>query len=426
MVSAIYLPFFMTMTLIAGHLLQLGSESLFFGSYDAQGYKQLADYYTSLGNSQRPSDFLLKVRPFLFPLFLGLYRVVGIAGVQLLQILLNVASLWLLFVAIKSFSGRSWIAGICTTVLALTPTFNFIAFHALTETFSIFLICVFVVCIVDHFQEDQPASLYMAAFVISLLLCVKPVVMPIWLLLIAYCGIRWLGEKRRTVWQPLLIATPVVSQLVISSIVTGSGTVASFGAVGLSAWYFPGVYGEKEYGRFVGSDTPEGQEGLRRYPELKDKLAYLASNYDVAIKTYVSLLIGQHMLAGSNFVRDGIPITEQNEQVLLSLQKYSRRLGRLFTFLHAIMFALIALTVVSGTSMNVKRTMLVCYLFAVLLILPLPLAYWQGDRYIFLLEPLWLVAYGSLVSLLITQWSERWGAVVLRGSEEGVHGESKR
>ena len=97
-ISAAYLSTFIFLTSMTGHLFYLGEESLFFNPLgDGPGYKLLADYYTSLGNSLRPSDFMLEVRPFLYPLFIGLYRVIGIAGVQLIQIMMNVVSLWLLF-----------------------------------------------------------------------------------------------------------------------------------------------------------------------------------------------------------------------------------------------------------------------------------------------------------------------------------------
>jgi hypothetical protein len=128
LISAIYLPALMVLTVITGHLPHIGDPSLFFGTPDAEGYRVLADYYTSFGYAERPSDFLLQMRPFLFPVYLGLYRLIGVAGMQVTQILMNVLSLWLVFVSIKSLSNRSWVAGLGATALGLTPSFNFIAF----------------------------------------------------------------------------------------------------------------------------------------------------------------------------------------------------------------------------------------------------------------------------------------------------------
>ncbi len=137
-IAVVYLPFLLALSLVTGYLQRLGDASVFFSSTDAQGYKLIADYYTSLGDSERPSDYLLALRPFVFPIYLGFYKVIGVAGVQVLQMILNVASLWLVCVSTKALSHRSWIAVLCTLVLALTASFNFLVFHGLTESLSLF------------------------------------------------------------------------------------------------------------------------------------------------------------------------------------------------------------------------------------------------------------------------------------------------
>src|SRR5688572_27030211 len=89
-ISALYLPFLFLLSAVSGHLFYLGEASVFFNSSsDAPEYKLIADYYASLGKSERPSNYLLELRPFMFPLYLGLYHVLGIAGMQLLQMLIN-------------------------------------------------------------------------------------------------------------------------------------------------------------------------------------------------------------------------------------------------------------------------------------------------------------------------------------------------
>jgi hypothetical protein len=396
----------MVLALITGHLPRIGDPSVFFATNDAQGYRLLADYYTSFGHAERPSDFLLQMRPFLFPVYLGLYRLIGVAGIQVIQILMNIVSLWLVFVSIKSLSNRSWVAGLCATALALTPSFNFIAFHALTETVSIFLICVFIALIVDHFQKDRQSSLFVATFAVSLILCMRPVVLPFWILLVGYCGTYWLRQRSRALWQPLLIIAPILCQLMISWAVTGSGTVASVGAHGFATWFFPVVYGQQEYGKFSHRKTPEGQEGLSRYPESKDKLLYVAKHYPTAIKSYLSLLIGEHLLAGSNFVVAGIS-EHAGRPIMRFLEWWSAKLSRVFACIHVFMLGVMTFWIISGRPLFAEKAALACYVFAILLILPAALAYWQGDRYIVLAEPLWLVTYGALSSRMADEWSRR-------------------
>jgi hypothetical protein len=405
-ISALYLPAFFIVAWLSGHLYNLGNESLFFSSTDSIGYRAIADYYASLGNSERPSDDLLGLRTFLFPLYLGLYRLIGIAGVQVLQMMMNTASLWLVFVSLKSLSSRSWIAGVSTTLLALTPSFNFLVFHALTESLSIFLVCVFIALIVDHFTHFRQASLAIAALVVSILLCVRPIVLPFWIFFVAYYVICWLRDQKRRVWQLIAIMTPVLCQVILAFMMTGSAVrLSSIGGVGVSTWYFPLVYGQTEYGRFVGRKSPEAQEGLRRFPLLKDKLLYVTENYRAGIKVYLSILIGEHLLAGSNFVRVAGQADDVNRRVGVYLEKWSYQLSQVFACVHAIMFGVMVWLMVSMRKVPAEKAILVCYIFAILLIVPAAIVYMQGDRYVLLAEPLWLVAYGTLVALLINRWS---------------------
>lgn len=405
-IAAAYLSLFILLTSMTGHLFRLGDESLFFNPLgDGPGYKLIADYYTSLGRSEKPSDFFLQIRPFLYPLFIGLYHVIGVAGLQLLQIIMNVVSLWLLFISIKTLSARSWIAGLCTVALALIPTFSFIALNAYSETLSLFLICLFIAFAVDHFQHDHQSSLFMAGFAVSLLACVRPVAMPFWILFVAYCGIAWLRDRKRTVWQPVLILSPVLCQVLISLMLTGPTTGVVESSSLFSRMYFPAVYGQKEYGRFVGRKTPEAQEALTQYPGMKEQSRYVIENYPVSIKTYLSLLLGENLMAGSNFVGFGVSGDTGNQQAVLYLRKWSAKLNRLFAVGHALMLVVITFGVITGSRIIGDRAVLTFYVFALLLVLPAGFVYWQGDRYVFLSAPLWLVAYGTLFSRLIEGWS---------------------
>ena len=414
-ITAIYIPAFILMTWFSGHLFYLGDESLFFmAESDAPGYRLISDYYTSLGSSERPSDFLLRVRNFMFPLYLGLYRLIGIAGMQGLQVIMNALSLWLVFESVRALTRRTWIAGLCGTVLAITPSFNYLALHGLTETLSIFLVCVFIALMVDHFQYDRRTSLYMAAVVVSLLFCIRPIVLPFWIVLVAYCGWCWLRDQERRVWQPLIIMVPLLCQMFVSSLVTGSVTLVSVGAQGISTWFFPAVYGNQEYGRFVGRKSLEAQEGLRRFPELGDKLAYMTHNYKTTIKTYLSLLVGEHLMAGSNYIRTVPPGDQRHTGARDLLVRWSFLLARVFTGMHVVMFIVVLFLAGSGKIGFGNEATVTCYVFTVFLILPAPLGYLQGDRYMVLTEPLWLVAYGSLASLFIERWSIRFSSTLIQ------------
>jgi hypothetical protein len=130
-IAGLYVPFLGVMTAMTGHLSHLGDASLLFYPFgDGPGYTKLGDYYTSsFGLARRPAELFLEVTPFLYPLYLGLYRVTGVTGVQLLQVLMNVVSLWCVYVSVMSLTSRSTIAALCTVILAVTPSFSILAFY---------------------------------------------------------------------------------------------------------------------------------------------------------------------------------------------------------------------------------------------------------------------------------------------------------
>ena len=402
-ISASYLPFFFLLSWISGHLHYWGESSLFFSSWtDADIYKVMADYYMSGGNSVVPSDFQLKLRPFVYPMFLGLYHVLGIAGVQALQLLMNTASLWLVFLSIKSLSNRSGIAAFSTALLAVTPSFNFLVFHAMTESLSILLVCVFIALVVDHYKNPKHVPLFWAALVMSTLLCARPIVFPFWMAFFAYYVMHWRRERNRTIWQPIITVTPLLCQLTLTLVVTGSPSLASQGGtLSISDWFFPRVYVTNEYGRFTGRKSMEAQEGKRQYPDLKDKAAYLIRNYGLSLKMYLYILISSNLTAGSHYLKQSAESDSENNTPLVYLQASSIYLNRFFVCIHILMAAVLVWLMASGRKIYEDKAVMMFYLFAAFLILPAGFVYDQGDRYILLASPLWLVAHSVLIVLLL-------------------------
>ena len=402
-ISALYLPSFVLLSWISGHLHYWGESSLFFSSWtDADVYKVMADYYMSGGNSVVPSDFQLKLRPFVYPMFLGLYHVLGIAGVQALQLLMNTASLWLVFLSIKSLSNRSGIAIFSTALLAVTPSFNFLVFHAMTESLSILLVCVFIALIVEHYKNPDQVPLFWPAVVMSLLLCTRPIVFPFWMAFFAYYSISWLRSSTRSIWQPIVSITPVICQLTITLVMSGSPSLASMGGtVSISDWFFPRVYEANEYGRFTGRKSMEVQEGKRLYPDLKDKAVYLIKNYGLSLKMYLYILISSNLGAGSHYLKQSSESDSENNRPLVYLQAFSMYLNRFFVCIHVVIAALMVWLMASGRKIYEDMIVMMFYLFAAFLILPAGFVYDQGDRYILLASPLWLVAHSALAGLFL-------------------------
>jgi len=401
-IAGLYLSLFLLVTWHSGHLRLLGDETIFFyASSDAAGYKQLADYTVSLGTTERPSEYLLKHRDFLFPLYLSTYHLIGVGGVQLLQIAMNVVSLWLVFIALEITTRRLWLAIVGSTLLAVTPSFTFLAFYALTETVSLLIIALFAMLMVLHFRYNRSYYLPIAVGLLSLLVCIRPIVLPFWIIVTVCYLFIWRRNQKVPSWQAALMVSPVFCQLLFSFLMTGSPAVASVGSVAFESWFFPAVYQAQEYGQFEGRKSPQALEGLRRFPEFSDKVIYMMQNLRATAKTYLSLLFGEHLTAGSNFVKTGTGTDNERGTLLSATLRWSVRLNQTFLCLHVIALVGVLVLMVSGNSLLIGPISLLLYLFTLFLILPAGLAYMQGDRYILLAEPLWLIAHGALLARLL-------------------------
>ena len=396
-IAILYLSVFLLVTWYSGHLRLWGSETIFFySSNDATGYKQLADYAVSLGKTERPSDYLLKHRDFLFPLYLSTYHLIGVGGLQLLQIAMNVVSLWLVFISLEITTRRLWLAIVGTALLAVTPSFTFLALYALTETVSLLLIALFGMLMVLHFHRGGAQYVPLSVGVLSLLVCIRPIVLPFWVIVTVFYLFVWRRSHDVPTWHAASLISPVFCQLLFSFLITGSPAVASVGSVAFEEWFFPVVYEVQEYGQFTGRKSDQAMEGLRRFPEFLDKVIYIVQNLRTTVVTYLSLLIGEHLTAGSNFVKTGVETDDGAGGVRAATLLWSVHLNQAFLCLHVTVLLGLLILMVSGKQLLVEPISLLLYMFTAFLILPAGLAYMQGDRYIVLAEPLWLVAHGTL------------------------------
>ena len=272
----------------------------------------------------------------------------------------------------------------------------------MTESLSILLVCVFIALIVEHYKNPDQVPLFWPAVVMSLLLCTRPIVFPFWMAFFAYYSISWLRASTRSIWQPIVSITPVICQLTITLVMSGSPSLASMGGtVSISDWFFPRVYEANEYGRFTGRKSMEVQEGKRLYPDLKDKAVYLIKNYGLSLKMYLYILISSNLGAGSHYLKQSSKSDSENNRPLVYLQAFSMYLNRFFVCIHVVIAALMVWLMASGRKIYEDMIVMMFYLFAAFLILPAGFVYDQGDRYILLASPLWLVAHSALAGLLL-------------------------
>ena len=210
-ISLFYIILIILMTGIigTGHMVYFGNEDLFFWAPDSKDYRQLAEFY-SFGDSNPPSNDSILLRPYLYPAFLSIYKVIGIGGFQYLQIILNVLSIFFLYNSILLLTNKKYISIIFSAILAITPTFNLIVFYALTETLTIFILSLFIYFLTKGYINKEIRNYIFAGMAISLLLCIKGNFLPFFFiyLMFLYYNLIKIKNKKKAILILIIISIP--------------------------------------------------------------------------------------------------------------------------------------------------------------------------------------------------------------------------
>lgn len=377
---------------------ELGSlahlEEIVFSAPDAQGYRRIADFF--VGGAEHPGAELLALRPFLFPLLLATYHVIGVVGVVVLQWLLNLCTVFVTFSTLTRITGspRVGIAG--AGVLILHPTFSLIALHALSEPLALALMAAAVSRLVVFFVTGEQRSLGMGCFLLCAASCAKPVYLPICYATCAYAAWGLLRDRRRTgraLALAALAASPLFVQLLLSFLLTGQPTISTAGRVNFENRFFPAVVGFERGTGLIPYDHSEAKAARARYPALGDKVRFVAAHPAATVEA-VGYLLRSNVLSSSNFVRSP-PELFPAGRLGNWLERWSGLLNAAIARLHVL-----AAVVLVGAALRRIRGipawagLLACASYVVLLMSVL--AYWQGDRLILAAVPIWIVAYASM------------------------------
>ena len=112
-------------------------DQVMFSAPDARGYLRLSNFI--LGGEEADARWLATIRPFLYPLFLSLHRVLGVPGFFLTQWALNLATVVITFRTARRLTRSTGWALLGVGLLLSNLTFTFISLHALSETLGFFL-----------------------------------------------------------------------------------------------------------------------------------------------------------------------------------------------------------------------------------------------------------------------------------------------
>jgi hypothetical protein len=368
-----------------------------FDSYDSKGYLELARFFT--GRAEPAAASLIALRPFVYPLFLTLHFSTGIAGFVLLQWCANLVTLTATFASVRRATGSQVFGLLASLLLALHPTFSFIALHALTESLASALLSIAVYGIVRSGCDPRGRFYFLATILLAAATCAKPIYLPFFVVWLLYAAVTLARARRSTampgLWIPLAVS-PILVQLFLSLHFAGTPTISNAGAGNFEERFFPAVHRFATTGKFVNYKSDEARAADAAFPGLSPKLAFVLSHPGAALRAE-SFLLAKNLTEGSSFVRSPSAVIADpglGEQ----LDDFAEHLNSGLAFVHiAGVLGVAGLLWRAGREERVATIALLAILSYSTLVLT-TLTYWQGDRLILSAAPAWIVLYACLLA----------------------------
>ncbi len=395
-----YICWALFLTGATGHLANIGQ--VFASEYDARGYLLYSDYLIGRGDTDPPA--VAALRPFLFPLFLGLRPVVGAVGVVLLQFVLNGFTIVLVMAAIHRLT-RSRVASFFAMVPFFTSvSFTFLALHALAETLAMVLVAAFIFFFSGFSVTRDSRLFFLSLFVLSLAVCAKPVLFPALLAIVLMGGVMFIRlaqaksalRPRAAIAMLALSVVPILVQLSITFAISGRPVISRAGTLNFTTRFFPAVVGYVEDGRigrkdFLAYNQPDAKAAVARFPGMVNKGRFLAAHpWETAIVTHF-LLVEMNLQAASPHVLRPVEAVV-NEKAARLLFQFSRRANRLMTGVHALFLPVVAIGLWLA-SREIRYVIVAAAVLNYSVLLLSALSYWQGDRLITAALPAWTFLY---------------------------------
>jgi hypothetical protein len=402
-------------------------EEVIFSTPDSQGYRAVSEWLC--GQNDGFNLKLFTLRPFFYPLFLASRVLVGDLGIVLLQLALNSITTGLLFLTVWRLVRSTVVATLATFPLLTNLTFGLIAFHALSETLSMFLLTAHLFFLVHLLAAARRSSWeeVVAGVSISLAVCTKPAFLPYWLFLVTFAV--WESRKillgnvatdgnhhRRTklriarVGLFLVAGSPVLVQLSLTRALTGEAVLSVSGRLAIETRFFPVAYGMATAQGFLRYDDERAIQARREYPTLGAKLAFLAANPAAAARAMRITVWDMNWRSPSSFTSQPVSAI-RDMRTAKALTEISRSVNKVYSWLHLVFSPLwlLVLVAVPGNGTGRRILVLVAVLNCSLLLGPAA-GYAQGDRLILTAMPAWLLLYPFVLSRLLRRFRREQGS----------------
>lgn len=353
-------------------------------------------------------------RPFLYPLLVLLSRsVAGIRGIWISQVLLWLASGILLYCSLYRLCARLWVALAGVAVFAANLTLLLLTFHVLTETLTLFLLCVGLMAVACRQRMGEAVFRSCLLADSALLTVTKPVFLGLFFpaLVFALLGFKHPTTRKALIGlggMILLAASPVLVQVGIMKTQHNSFAISRIGYFTVNRYAFAALYGGLNH-----LPLEPAREAVKQY-STSQMLTYALRRPGPAFQVWRRLL-RVNLTAGS--ATTDLP----RRQRLLS--RLMKRMNSIYYHLHIAMILPVVLCLLLAW-MKEKYDLLsklMMLLIPVLLVFATSgLSFRQADRLVAPVLPVWLTLYALVLTVLI-----RWTRAVNFESIPGASGQGR-
>lgn len=361
-------------------------ERYFWWANDSRSYQRAGEWIFG-----RSDGTAISIRPWLYPLLLGLTRTLFGSGAEnvmwIVQFLLWLASGAFLYLALQSGTRSTILAMIGAAFFYSHPSPLILTFHGMTETLNIFLISLFAWVLTTTSQK----RMYYAILLIALATVTKPIYL---IFLIVLIGISFLQIKQpgrlKQAGLIALLLIPIWIQLLLSYSASGRFTISGIGSYTFKNYLVADVYLHAE-----GTEWRETMELIEDW-DLRQQLDYLWQHKRGTLVAIRNHLIDSNLWTGSFFT-----LGEGNR-----MDGFAMSMNAFAAYLHLLMAPLVLYYLLSPRYKNQKQIIALLYLGCIIQWLTSGISTGQEDRLLMTAIPLWIVTYLLVFRGIFSQASQ--------------------
>jgi hypothetical protein len=360
-------------------------QKYFWWADDSRDYRLTGDWMFG-----REQATVIDVRPWVYPLFVGLARTIFAANAErvlwISQFVMWLASTGFIYLTLYNATRKVCVGILGATLFFTHPSPLALTFHGMTETVNILLLCIFC-----WLMSTNVKSRYLfAIFLFSLLTTTKPtyqIQLTLLLIYVAIHAFRALGKPSlKQIGLGLLVLIPIWIQLAISFSYNQTLSISNIGPNTFKYFFVAIVYQREE--------NKEWRQSMKEIEtwDVKQELSYLWAHQRETLLTYRRNLIDNNQWVGSFFIRG-----ENNRMI-----GFVETANAISIYLHLLMLPLMFYFLLSEKYTENKE--LIALIYAVFLIQTLVsgISTGQDDRLTVTGIPLWIISYLLVLSAVLS------------------------